>query len=313
MISNTFEVVACPICDSVDQRLRYELADWAYGTPGTFRLVACDACGLLYQSPRPTQAVIGQYYPEAYQPFGKAIEDTTRSGFLRWLRHQQLRTRCVQVTRLRRGGALLDVGCSTGLFLNEMRRYGEWKLSGVELSPEAAAYARTRFGLDVFNGQVEDAAWPDASFDVITLWDVLEHLPDPARTLRRLRALLAPGGVLLVSVPNLDSVDAARFGRFWTGLDAPRHFYVFRKQDIVRLLENTGYRVTRTYCFYGRYTTFANSVVVWLRARVHPGGVRRALERLVRFPLWRYLSRPYFALLDRRERGAILTVVAERR
>lgn len=308
-----FEVVPCPICGNAGQSLRYELTDLAYGIPGKFQLVTCDECGHLFQSPRPTQSEIGSYYPEEYQPFGKAIEDATQFGFMRWLRHQQLRTRCLQVYRLRTSGALLDVGCSTGLFLNEMRVYGPWKLAGIEIDPRASAYAMDRFGLDVFNGQVEEAPWPDQSFDVVTLWDVLEHLPDPGGALRHLRRLLAEHGLLIVSVPNLDSVDAARFGPFWTGLDVPRHFSVFRKRDIVRLVEAAGCRVIRTYCFYGRYTTFANSLILWLRARVRNVMLRNSLEIAVRFPLWRYLFKPYFALLDHMERGAIITVVAERR
>lgn len=312
-MSSNFEVVPCAICGSTSQSRRYELTDLAYGTPGTFQLVTCDACGHLFQSPRPTQAAIGSYYPKEYQPFGKAIEDASRFGFVRWLRHQQLRTRCLQVHRLRTSGALLDVGCSTGLFLNEMRRYGQWKLAGIEIDARAAAYARDRFGLDVYNGQVEDAPWPEKSFDMVTLWDVLEHLPDPGGALRQLGRLLAEQGLLMVSVPNLDSVDAARFGPFWTGLDVPRHFSVFRTRDIVRLVEDAGYRVIRTYCFYGRYTTFANSLTLWLRARVRNVTLRNSLETAVRFPLWRYLFKPYFALLDHRGRGAIITVVAERR
>lgn len=307
------EIARCAVCGSAHHTLKYELADWSYGTPGLFHLVTCDECGLLYQSPRPTQAAIGRYYPAHYQPFGRAIEEAYRSPFMRWLKHQQLRTRCLQIYRLRQHGSLLDVGCATGLFLNEMRRYGRWRLAGIEIAPDAAAYARERFYLDVFNGQIEDAPWPDNSFDVITLWDVLEHLPDPAGALRRLSKLLTDQGVLVVSVPNLDSFDAYIFGRYWTGLDAPRHFWVFRKQDMVRLLENTGYRVVRSYCFYGRYTTFANSVINWLRARLRNSTVRRSLEAIVRFPLWRYLFRPYFALVDRLGRGAILTIVAERR
>ena len=232
---------------------------------------------------------------------------------MRWVKHQRLRTRCVQVSRLRQAGALLDVGCSTGLFLNEMRRYGQWKLAGIEIDARAAAYAANRFDLDVYNGQIGQAPWPAQSFDVVTLWDVLEHLPDPGSALRHLGALMAEGGLLIVSVPNLDSVDAARFGRHWTGLDVPRHFSVFRKRDIIRLMEGTGYRVTRTYCFYGRYTTFANSLALWLKARAHNVTLHAGLEALIRFPLWRYVSLPYFALLDRMERGAILTVVAARR
>ena len=307
-----FEDTPCPVCGNADHSPKYELPDLAYHTPGVFRLVTCDSCGQLYQSPRPTQTAIGRYYPAAYQPFGQAIEDATTSGFLRWLKHRQLRTRCVQVARLRNSGALLDVGCATGLFLNEMRRYGQWRLAGIEVEARAAAYAADRFDLDVFNGQIANAPWPARSFDVVTLWDVLEHLPDPGDALRRLGKLLAEGGVLIASVPNLDSVDAARFGRYWTGLDAPRHFSVFRKRDFVRLLEEAGYRVMRTYCFYGRYTTFANSLVLWLRSRVRNNTFLGGLEAVVRFPLWRYLSLPYFALLDRMERGAILTVVAGR-
>lgn len=312
-MQSDFEDVSCPVCGSSGQTPKYELPDLAYDTPGTFRLVTCDSCRHLYLSPRPTQATIGRYYPEKYQPFGKAIEDAADSAFVRWLRHRQLRTRCVQVYRLCTSGALLDVGCSTGLFLNEMRRYGQWKLAGIEIDARAAAYAVDRFDLEAFNGQVEEAPWPARSFDVVTLWDVLEHLPDPGSALRCLGGLLAERGLLIASVPNLDGVDAARFGRFWTGLDVPRHFSVFRKQDIVRLMEEAGYRVIRTYCFYGRYTTFANSLVLWLKCQVRNITLRSGLEAVVRFPLWRYLSLPYFVLLDRMERGAILTVVAERR
>ncbi len=312
-MQNDFEVVPCPVCGSSSQSPKYELTDLAYGTPGTFRLVTCDACGHLYQSPRPTQAAIGRYYPTMYRPFGKAIEDVTANPFLRWLKHRQLRTRCVQVSQLRTSGALLDVGCSTGLFLNEMRRYGQWTLVGLEIEPSIAAYAADRFGLEVFNGPVEAAPWPPHSFDIITLWDVLEHLPDPRGALRCLGDLLAEGGLLIVSVPNLDSVDAGRFGRYWTGLDVPRHFSIFRQQDIMRLTAETGYHVLRTYCFYGRYTTFAKSLTLWLRAHVRNAALLSGLEAIVRFPLWRYLSLPYFVLLDRMERGAILTVVAGQR
>jgi len=307
------EIASCSVCGSTRHTLKYALPDWAYGTPGTFHLVTCDECGHLYQSPRPTQAAIGRFYPAHYQPFGRAIEDVYRSPVMRWLKHRQLRTRCLQVYRLRTQGALLDVGCATGLFLNEMRRYGQWRLAGIEIAPEASAYARERFHLDVFSGPIEDAPWPNGSFDVITLWDVLEHLPDPNGALRSLGRLLSKEGLLILSVPNLDSIDARIFGRYWTGLDAPRHFWVFRKRDIVRLCEAAGYRVIRSYCFYGRYTTFANSVVIWLRARLgNHAAVRHVLEAMIRFPLWRYLSRPYFALVDRLERGAILTIVAER-
>lgn len=308
-----FEDASCPICGSTAHTLRYELTDVLYGTPGVFHLVTCNSCGHLYQSPRPTQAIISRYYPDRYQPFGKAIEDAFACSFMRWLKHRQLRTRCLQVYRLRTSGALLDVGCATGLFLNEMRQYGSWALAGIEPDVRAATYAIERFGLDVFNGQIEAAPWPDESFDVITLWDVLEHLPAPGHALCQLRRLLKKQGVIIVSVPNLDGADATRFGRFWAGLDVPRHFSMFRKQDLLRLFEETGYRVIRTYCFYGGFVTFANSLTIWLRVTVRRDASRKAAEAIIRFPLWRYLFKPYFVWLDRQERGNILTVVGQRK
>ena len=307
-----FETVVCPVCGDGDQVPRCELPDLAYGAPGPFRLVTCAACGHLYQSPRPGPDAIGQFYPPQYDPFRPAIEEQTASGPMRWLKHRQLRTRCQQVTRLARAGRLLDVGCSTGLFLNEMRRYGEWDLYGVETSPDAARYARERFGLNVYEGQLEAAPLDAGSFDMITLWDVLEHLPDPGAALDQIARLLGPQGRVIISAPNLDSIDARLFGPWWTGIDPPRHFSVFRRRDLARLLADHGLAVERMYCFYGRYTTFAASVRLFFRASLPDTRLRRTLERFVSLGVWRYLTLPYFALVDRTGRGAIVTVVARR-
>ena len=302
----------CPVCGSPEQTPAYELPDLAYGTPGPFRFVTCAACGALYQSPRPGPDVIGQFYPSQYDPFRPAIEEQTSSRAGRWLKHRQLRTRCDQVTRLAAGGRLLDIGCSTGLFLNEMRRYGEWALRGVETSADAARYGRARFGLDIHTGELADAPLEPGSFDVITLWDVLEHLPDPGAALALIRDLLAPGGRAVISVPNRASIDARLFGPWWTGIDPPRHFSVFRPRDLARLCAERGLRVERAYCFYGRYTTFAASLRLLLRAQLPDTPTRRACERLVSLGVWRYLTLPYFALVDRAGRGAIVTIVASR-
>lgn len=306
------EPAPCPLCGSAGGRERHTVPDLLYGVPGRFRYVACDRCGMMRLSPRPAADSIGDAYPPGYEPYRKAIKDQTANPALRWLRHRQLRTRCDQVTSLAASGTLLDVGCSTGLFLNEMRCHGQWELYGVEPSADAALYARARFGLDVRQGRLEDAAFGDVRFDFITLWDVLEHLPDPGAAVERMRDLLAPGGRIILSVPNLDSVDARLFGPWWTGIDPPRHLSVFRPRDLSRLLTERGLRVERMYCFYGRYTTFAASLRLLLRARLPDNGLRRSLERVISLGLWRYLTLPYFAALDRLGRGAIITAVASR-
>lgn len=306
------ETTPCLICKSSDFEPYYQLRDWACEVPGEFQLINCRNCGHIYQSPRPSQAEIGAFYPDDYQPFRRAIAKE-RSLAMRALRHLQLRTRCLQVARLRDGGRLLDVGASTGLFLNEMRRYGDWQLAGVELNEHAASYARETFGLEMSVGQLEDAPWPSDFFDVITLWDVLEHLPNPRSALSKIHELLAEHGLLILSVPNADSVDAWLFGRYWIGLDAPRHMSVFSVATLRRLLEETGFKIEEAYCFYGRYTTFALSLQQWLRAHRRRTASRRLVERVLFLPIWRFLSLPYFWVVDQLKRGAIITVRARPR
>ena len=304
------ETTSCLICGSTRRyTLHSQLQDWAYSVPGEFQLVRCLDCGHIYQTPRPSQAAMGVFYPDDYQPFRRTIAQEPHAWIRAW-RHLQWRPRCLQVARLRSGGRLLDVGASTGLFLNEMRRFGQWMLVGVELNEHTASYARDTFGLEMFAGQVEEAPWPCASFDVITCWDVLEHLPNPHAALFKMHELLTDDGYLMLSVPNAGSLDARLFGRYWIGLDPPRHLSVFSLAGLERLLGETGFKVDAAFCFYGRYTTFALSVQQYLRARLPRSPLRLLIERVMFFPLWRFLSLPYFWLLDQMRLGAIITVRA---
>jgi SAM-dependent methyltransferase len=300
-----FETTACLVCGSPRAKRHVALKDWSCDLPGDFTLVMCLDCGHIYQTPRPAQASLGLYYPDTYEPFWRAAGDHGWQGLRqRW----GWRPRCRHAAHGRTGGRLLDVGCSTGIFLSEMRRYGTWEVHGVETNAFAAGYARKQFGLDVFVGQVQAAPWPAHSFDVVTLWDVLEHLPDPRAALARIRTLLADNGTLLCSVPNAGGLDARLFGRYWIGLDAPRHMSVFTPASLRRLLADTGFEIESAFCFYGRYTTFALSVRQWLHARWPDTPQRRAVERLIFLPVWRYLTLPTFWLVDQWRRGAILTV-----
>lgn len=306
------ETTACLVCNSTEYTPAFHVRDWTYELPGEFQIVECAKCGHLYQNPRPTQTAITAYYPSHYQPFWRAVDDASH-GWQRALGHWRWRTRCRQVTRLRQSGRLLDVGASTGVFLSEMKRYGQWEVAGVELSAEAAQYARDRLALEVFVGQLDDAPWPNESFDVVTCWDVLEHLPQPRAALIKMQALLKEQGDLVLSVPNGNSLDARLFGRYWIGLDQPRHMSVFRLAGLTSLLESTGFEVVRAYCFYGRYTAFALSCQIGLHAHLKPSVVRHWLERLLFLPLWRYVTLPYFWLIDQTRRGPILTIHARPR
>jgi 2-polyprenyl-3-methyl-5-hydroxy-6-metoxy-1,4-benzoquinol methylase len=152
-----------------------------------------------------------------------------------------------------RSGSLLDIGCATGSFLSLARAKG-WECRGVEVSAFAAARARERTGCEIFCGKLEDAPFGNGAFDVITMWDLLEHLPDPRRGLEKARALLKPTGLLLVNTPNENSLlrQVARFLYRGSGgwMTAPvnrlyhrYHLYYFAAGTLDALLRRAGLEV----------------------------------------------------------------------
>jgi SAM-dependent methyltransferase len=145
-----------------------------------------------------------------------------------------------QVPRRRAGGRVLDIGCGSGGYLAILAELG-WKCSGVETGAKSRAYAQTVLGLDVREGPLEACGFPDASFDVVTLWHVIEHLPDPRATLREIRRVLKPDGLLLLRTPNVESWEASLFRGNWYGLDAPRHLYLFSPATLELLLRQCGF------------------------------------------------------------------------
>jgi SAM-dependent methyltransferase len=110
--------------------------------------------------------------------------------------------RVTRIARIKSSGRVLDVGAGIGTFLHLVECTGQWSVAGTETSDKGIRLAEEMYGLKLQRGQLEDLQLPERSFDLVTFWHVLEHLPDPMRTLREARRLLAPGGVLVLAVPN---------------------------------------------------------------------------------------------------------------
>lgn len=286
--------------------------DLAFANPGEFPLVRCRQCGLIYLRIRPTSREIGRYYPPEYSPYRPAIQDEP-FFLMRWMRWRkvQRRRRIVERTSQRIPGRILDVGCSTGIFLDAMRQAG-WETQGVEISSEAAHYARQRLGLDVFEGQLLEAHLPVGRFDAITFWDVLEHTFDPLETLREANRLLVNGGTLAMTLPNWESLERALFGRQWNGYDAPRHLYAFTWPVLRRLLKSAGFGEARMWCDLGGYFTFVASARLWLNEHVQTPSLRRAIMRIMGLHGARFPFEPFFRILDWLGRGGTLVVVARK-
>ncbi|MBI3079602.1 MAG: class I SAM-dependent methyltransferase, partial [Deltaproteobacteria bacterium] len=193
---------------------------------------------------------LAPYYSPAYYGGSNGRFLTPLEGLMRWL--QTRRARRVAAL-LGRPGRILDIGVGRAKFLATLSDWG-WEVYGTEFSEASARFAREQLGLRVAIGDVAVAGHKDGSFDVITLWHVLEHLRDPAGTLRECRRLLRPGGFLVVAVPNADSLEARLSGAAWFHLDVPRHLHHFSERALRRILADLGCPVRRV-----RHFTLAHS------------------------------------------------------
>lgn len=261
------EIVSCPICDAPRSTPRFVQRDVALGVPGRYTVARCDGCGLLYQNPRVRASALPLAYPDTYAAHVREPDLSRRlrrhGASVRWLLSRRLgyahlptddvgwRDR-LRATALRRrileafppwtgGGRLLDVGCASGKFLRQVQAVG-WQVAGIELDEAAASKARA-VTPDVIVGDPAEIELPAGPFDVITAFHVVEHLPDPLRALRNLLRALAPGGVLIVEVPNAAGVGARVFGRYWCGYDLPRHLVHFTPPTMTAMVERAGGRV----------------------------------------------------------------------
>lgn len=216
-------------------------------TFGSHAVRRCRQCGLEFLDPQPRPDDLRALYDERYfasadsQSRGydryAADEGNLRKTFRR--RFRALARRFAIPPRRR----VLDIGCALGYFLAVAAEHG-WEATGVEISAWAAAAARRRFGLDIREGSLETAEFPPATFDLITMWDVLEHLPDPGRAVRRCHELLTADGSLAFTTPNTAGLLRRLTGRRWVEYNKiPEHLFFFNPATIRALLARHGFRV----------------------------------------------------------------------
>ena len=198
-----------------------------------YPVLRCTNCGLQFVAPIPSPTELAEYYARSYAvPLELYAAASERNA----ARIADLERWCPA------HGRLLELGATYGHSLALARDRG-WDVVGVELSPTASAYARTHFGLTVFNCDLADAPFADASFDAVIGWHVLEHVRDPKDQLLRLAALIKPGGVLGLRVPNIASFGARVAGQWWPWMCPPAHLWFFSPTTLPRLLQVCGFDV----------------------------------------------------------------------
>jgi 2-polyprenyl-3-methyl-5-hydroxy-6-metoxy-1,4-benzoquinol methylase len=234
----------CPLCgNQLFEPLR---ARWG-SNARTRALRRCRTCGLVSVREMPAQEELRAIYGEAYFRNARSEEvgyDDYEADRYCIVRTANRRLDIIE-KHLSHRGRLLDVGCALGFFVEAARRRG-YQAQGVDISEHAVAYARDRLGVEARAGTIHEAGFAPGSFDVITAWDVIEHVPDPVAELRYMRSLLAEDGLLVLSTPDVGSMASKLTGSRWMGFKlAEEHLVYFDRNTVTLALAQGGFEVER--------------------------------------------------------------------
>ena len=246
----------CPLCRGAG-RHDFTGRDLMFGGDTTYEYHQCTSCGAVYQTPMPSHEQITGFYPDNYTVYDENIKLKPRDALERAMlnvsygyKHLQAPAALKLLTPLlapfrdrnslpyEHGGRMLDIGCANGRFMLRMQQLG-WQVQGVEFNQTAVDICG-RNNLDVFHGELEDAGLEENTFDLITARHVIEHVPNPDAFIADIARLLKPGGRMHLRTPSSEALGRRIFGEFWYANDAPRHLFLFSKQNLNMLAARHG-------------------------------------------------------------------------
>ena len=224
----------CPICNSSTSNQFLTCIDHTVSRE-TFHIVQCQSCGFKYTNPRPEKQSLGAYYQsEEY-----VSHSNTKKGFINYtyqiVRKYTLLKKLQLLSKYYKTGKILDIGCGTGEFLNVCQQ-AKWDTTGIEPSSDARTMAIKNYNLNILE-ESEIKNLSSENFDIITMWHVLEHVPKLNERIEDLKRLIKPNGIIIIAVPNCNSLDAKIYREAWAAYDVPRHLYHFVPKDIETLFK----------------------------------------------------------------------------
>lgn len=261
------EALNCLLCGEKGVTLYSDLRDCLFSAPGKWELKQCPKCQLVWLNPQPIPEDVGDLYLQYFthqmldtrkrpltglrknvaayilrSNFGYQVDSPngilgsiiSRIGSIRETTESN-----VMWLKACDNGRLLDIGSGNGSFLAKMKKLG-WDVTGVEPDKEAVSVSLEKYGLNVFQGTLDEAKFPDDYFNAITLNHVIEHVLDPVGLLKECRRVLKPGGELIVVTPNINSLGQYVFGKYWRGYEVPRHFFLFLPKTLKACAEQSG-------------------------------------------------------------------------
>lgn len=238
----TLSMTKCPTCGHQKFVTHLVLRDY-FLSQEEFSILKCTHCGLLTTFPQPLPNELSKYYRSSHY----ISHATNKRGFEFFLyntiRKLTLYNKKSLLTKYSQGMNLLDIGCATGVFLNYCQNHG-YLVQGIEPNDHARNYARKEFSLEV-NDVPYLNKLPANKFDVITMWHVLEHVPDVNERLTKVKFLLKEEGTLFIALPNPNSYDAQYYKNYWAAYDVPRHLYHFSIDSFTNLCLKNGLQIER--------------------------------------------------------------------
>ena len=229
----------CPICSDENEKFFRCKVNLIFNT--MYDLVECGNCGVIYFYPMPTVNELAIFYNASYYDMDRHREEGKGMAFAK------------RLTRWKKTGKFLDVGCATGFFINGIKNNSDWEVYGIDFGESAVRFANEKLGLNVRHGDLAEAKFPDAYFDYVHVNNVLEHVLNPISLLKECRRIVKPDGIFFLSVPNgfndsLDLID------FYTIDKTPArskngHIFFFRDRTLIRLFDRIGFTIEkqRTY------------------------------------------------------------------
>lgn len=291
----------CDLCGADNPEVIFEGKDRLHKLPGTFPVVMCRECRLIYVNPRPDSQTLSYYYPNEYSPYDQG------RGLIGYLKKTLRNIEAKRIARrIPKAGRVLEVGCAAGDLLVPLSARGLYA-AGIEMSPHAATVARETHGLSVHTGTLFDANFEKGSFDAVVMRHVVEHFPSPRQALQEAACFLKPGGQLFVTTPNVDSVDCRLFGPYWYAYDPPRHLVVFSKNTLERMLKEAGFDLIQV-----RNSIVPNNWIGSIRNVIEESGVFKATYRFwsLKNPLALLIALPVVVMCSLVRKSGVVEVVA---
>jgi 2-polyprenyl-3-methyl-5-hydroxy-6-metoxy-1,4-benzoquinol methylase len=235
------EIKNCTICNSINFNQLIETTDYTVSNE-KFKIVQCKNCGFIFTNSIPNEEEIIKYYKsDSY-----ISHSDTKKGLMNLAYHQvrkiALQKKLKLINSLSKKGRLLDIGCGTGYFLNTCKKDG-WTVEGTEPDSDARKIAETQTRSGISKSIFDNSNYQ--TYDIITMWHVLEHVHRLNESMERIRSLLKKDGKLIIAVPNCNSHDAKVYKEYWAAYDVPRHLYHFTAESMNIFLQKHQLRIIR--------------------------------------------------------------------